>query len=134
MKEHAGWSVMRLMSLLSEFLYLCCTTGDQSDDMKYPDPPEVPAGGLLGAVSKKFPDFGRYASITARGGRGSTEIRNAAEDLAFFVSSAAKIKWYYEKTSKRNGVHHLKRMFADGLGKLTAELLAYCMDLLPRSA
>lgn len=117
----------RLAALLAEFLHLSLTAEQLKDDMKYPDPPPVPLEELRKAVRQRYPDLGPYEPAPA-GGKAKREARNAADDLAALAGVMAILKWYYEKTGKRNGNHRLKLALDSGLARSAADLLAHFVD------
>lgn len=113
----------RLAALLAEFLHLSLTAEQLKDDMKYPEPPAVPLEELRSTVRRRYPDLG-----TCEPARVKRETRNAADDLAALTGVLMILKWYYEKTGRRNGNYRLKLALESGLARSAADLLAHCID------
>ena len=116
-----------LAPLLAEFVHLCLVQELLSEDIRYQEPPESPVAEIQRIVKRNFPDFGRYEAFPLDGIAQGTEKRDAAEDLTSFISELAGMKWYFEKTSRRNGVQHLRDSFQNGLGLRALNLLSYML-------
>ncbi len=116
------------VSLVSDFINCCIFPDEPEDPMKYPRPPEIPLNEVLAVVKKKFPDLGRYESVSSRLGKAKPVTRDASMDLSVLIAGAMRIKWYFEKTSKRNGRRQLKNEFKRELGKTAAELLCLLVE------
>ena len=97
---------------------------DQYDDLKYPKPPEVDLKTIEKNVKFNFPELGKYNAFD-RDGKGKKVVRDARKDLAGIIAFISDIKWYFEKTSKKNAVWHFKDHYKNNLGPVLADFCTY---------
>jgi len=119
-----------LLYLLSALQYHYYTAEDVYDDMTYSDPPEYNFNEIRDNVALNFPDFRDYntvSNVTTKIGKGSKKTGNSSDDLAHIISDLLQIKWYLEKTTRKNGIWHFKHLYSINTGFHSIDLIRFIM-------
>ena len=123
-------TAIRFMSLLSAIQHYFYVTPDQYDDLHYSDPPSFDMKKIKKHTNHNFPEFGKYnriLDVTEK--KCKPETGNANDDIANVLSTLMTVKWFFDKTSKKNGAYHFKNLFKDHLGNSIADILKYGINM-----
>lgn len=117
-----------ITELLASIQFYFHQITDNYDEMNYSDPPENEHSSIKKYICINFQDLESYnipEDVTNKNGKSKMQVSNAVNDLSDIIDYLIKIKWYFGKTSKNNGIFHFKNQYSTHFGIRIINLLFY---------